>query len=117
MKKVVVGVAAFGAAVFGLTPGAVGLSFERFEGVENSRKESFISTMLHYYYYNFSRDPAHAYKAECMVDFNNDEIPDDRQYLYSFIVNDLDNARITTTHNGTVEGVIKAIIERECAGR
>ena len=117
LKKAVVGVAAFGAAIFGLTSGAAGLSFERFERVENSRKESFISTILHYYYFNFSRDPAQAYKAECMVDFNNDETPDERQYLYSYVVNDLNNARLFTTHNGTVEGVVKAIIERECRGR
>ena len=117
MKRGVVGVAAFGAAIFGLTTGAAGLSFERFEAVENSRKESFISTILHYYYYNFSKDPAQTYKAECMVDFNNDEIPDERLYLYSYVVNDLNNARFSTTHNGTVEGVVKAIIERECTGR
>jgi len=117
LKKGIVGVAAFGAVIFGLTSGAAGLSFERFEAVENSRKESFISTILHYYYFNFSRDPAQAYKAECMVDFNNDETPDERQYLYSYVVNDLGNARHTTNHNGTVEGVVKAIIERECRGR
>lgn len=103
---------------FGTVSGAESLSFNEFDRLASHQKENFISTVLHFYYYNFAKNPETLAKANCMVDLDRAKGDGNDPRLLSLILHDLNDARTGSGRRSeTVEGVISAVIERECATR
>ena len=59
-------------------------------------------------------EPAHSYNAACMTKLDQVIIESWQPQLYSLIMVDVNVARSGTGKPQTVEGVIRALIEREC---
>lgn len=108
------GALAVSAASLGVGSDAFGLSFAEFDRLRDYQQENFIQTALHFYYYGYKNDPVTAYKASCMTGLNDKTVEGGKSYLWLLIADDLNTARVSAGKRESVEGVIKAIIEREC---
>ena len=97
--------------------GARALGLDEFDGLVDYQKENFISTVLHFEYYRYRSDPEAAHKAECMVRLDRATADDGNTRLLSLILRDLNGARARNSGADTVEGVIRAVIARECDER
>lgn len=117
MRRRLVLVVGLCSGILGTAEEAASLSFAEFDGIPDWRRESFISTVLHYYYYNYLQDPAMVATANCMTDLDREVAADGNPYLLSVILRDLRSPAFDGAANNSVEGVIKAIIDRECATR
>ncbi|MBK0399737.1 hypothetical protein H0I76_11095 [Limibaculum sp. M0105] len=117
MRRKFVLVVAFCSGFLGTAEDAASLSFEEFDGLPNWQRENFISTVLHYYYYNYLEDPAMAPTADCMTDLDRETAADGDPYLLSVILRDLGSSAFDGSADNSVEGVIKDIIDRECESR
>ncbi len=93
---------------------ASALSLDEFDRLVDYQKENFISTVLHYEYYRYRSDPQSAHKADCMVRLDRSTAGDADTRLLSLILRDLNGARARNSGADTVEGVIRAVIAREC---
>lgn len=98
-------------------PAARALSLDEFDRLVDYQQENFISTVLHFEYYRFNNDPELAHKAECMVELDRSSSDDGNAYLLTLILRDLNDARVRDSEHDTVEGVIRAVIARECDDR
>lgn len=114
VKRLFAGAAALCVVSFGPVSGAEGLSLKEFDDLVHRQQENFISTVLHFYYYNYARDPETKAKANCMVRLDRSSGGDGDTYLQSKIMQDLESARARSAGGQSVESVIKATIEREC---
>ena len=114
VKRWLAGVAALCVLSFGPVSGAGGLSLEEYDRLARRQKENFISTVLHFYYYNYAGSPETKGQADCMVDLDKTTVSGGETYLLSQIMRDLENARAAQGGSRSVESVIKAVIEREC---
>ena len=114
VKWTLAGVAALFFLSVGPVSGAEGLSLEEYDRLARSQKENFISTVLHFYYYNYASSPETKGQAECMVDLDKATAQDGETYLLSQIVRDLESAGAGNPGGRSVESVIKAVIDREC---
>ncbi len=113
VRRLLAGLATLSFVSLGIVSGAASLTLAEFDRLVAYKKENFISTVLHFQYYRYNNNPETAYKAECMVDLDQSTGENDDPYLLSLIMEDLDSARAGSRHD-TVEGVIKAVIDREC---
>ncbi len=114
VKRWLAGVAALFCLSFGPAWGAGGLSLEEYDRLARSQKENFISTVLHFYYYNYAGSPETKGQADCMVELDNTTVGDGEPYLLSQIMRDLETARARNAGGRSVESVIRSVIEREC---
>ena len=113
VSKLLAGVATVCCVFFGTASTAASLTLAEFDRLVGYQKENFISTVLHFEYYRYNNNPDMAYKADCMVELDRSTGGNDDPYLLSLIMDDLDSARAGRRHD-TVEGLIKAVIDREC---
>lgn len=115
--RFVAAIAAPSLAYFLCTSSAKSLTFDEFDNLTFNQKANFVSTVLHHFYYNYRSDPNLAYKAECMMDIDGDNVRDEDDRLYTFVMRDLQNSQTSGNSTASVEGVIKSIVDRTCAGR
>jgi len=108
------GLAAMCLSTFVCTHNAAALTFIEFDRLRAHQKESFIETALHYYYFGYQNNSETAYKATCMVSLEKRKMQDGDSYLLSLILRDFAFIRANTPDLYTVEGVIEAVIDREC---
>lgn len=114
VKRLLAGVAVLCLVSFGPVSGAGGLSLDEYDRLAESQQENFISTVLHFYYYNYVKSPDTKGTADCMVSLDRSTAADGETYLLSRIMRDLDSARARSSGGRSVESVIKSVIEREC---
>lgn len=114
----VAGVATLCVVSFGAVSDAESLSFDEFDRLASHQKENFISTVLHFYYYNYANNSETLATANCMIDLDRASGNGGDPRLLTLILRDLDDAGSGASRRAeTVEGVINAVIERECATR
>lgn len=94
--------------------GAQALTFDEFDRLQDHQRENFINTVLHHIYYQYKTDVAESAKAACMTRLDQASVESGKPHLYSLIMVDMSAARSATGSTNTVEGVIRALIEREC---
>ncbi len=100
---------------FGAVPGAAGVTMDEYDRMTEVEKDRLMFTVLHFYYYRFADNPATADKASCMRDLNERTVEGGEPYLAARITRELDAARGSAGAAATVEGVVKDVIDRECA--
>lgn len=115
MKRLLTGLAVLCSLTFTAVPDAAGVTLDEFERMNSVEKDRLMFTVLNFYHYQFTRDPATAHKANCMIDLNKPRGESEDPYLMTRIMLGLDRARAERGNNPTVEGVVKRVIERECA--
>lgn len=103
------------AAVLGSTSGARSLTLDEFDRLQDHQQEIFISTVLHHFYYQYQTASVASVEADCMTRLDQANSADGSAYLYARIIEDVNLARTAPTNPPTVEGVIRALIDRECA--
>ena len=99
----------------GLGSGAQALTFDEFDRLPEHRQENFIFTVLNFYHYQFTQNGQTISLANCMVELDQRTAPDGTPHLYSAVVRSLDVARLAPGNSATVEGVIREVVDRECA--
>jgi len=114
ISKCVAGALMFATATFGFSSAAMGLSFIEFERLKGDQQENFIQTALHFYYYGYQANPSTNAKATCMYGLNDRIVDGGKSYLWVRVLDDLNSERARSAKPNSVEGVIKATIEREC---
>lgn len=114
MKRLLAGLATACCMTFGVVPGAASLPLDEFDRLVHHQQENFLSTVLHFYYYNYKIDPSTVGKAKCMSDLDKRTADDGDPYLLALIMRELDAARAKTANSNSVEGVVKNVIDREC---
>jgi hypothetical protein len=112
--KLTSGLVAMCFSMFVGTPSATALTFIEFDRLKAHQKESFIETALHFYYFGYQNSSETAYKATCMVSLENQKVQGGNSYLLSLILRDFALIRANAPDLYTVEGVIEAVIDREC---
>lgn len=100
---------------FGAMAGAKALTINEYDHLVIDQKENFVSTVLHFYYYNYKNNPDTTYEAKCMVRLDKASTSTGKPYLMSLITQHLNSARADPGKNKqSVEGIIKQVIEQEC---
>ena len=99
----------------GLVSGAHALTFDEFDRLPLHRQENFIFTVLNFYHYQFAQNGQTIGLANCMVELDQRTDADGTPHLYAAVVRSLDVARLTSVNGATVEGVIRDVVDRECA--
>lgn len=117
VKRLLAGSAMVFSLWVGGVSGASSESLDKFDRLVSHQKENFISTVLHHYYYSYTSNPATAHKANCMVELDQRVVEGGDPYLLTLIKRDLATARADNSGNHTVEGIIRAVIDRECETR
>lgn len=112
--QLITGAAAVCSSAFMGAHSASALTFIEFDRLKAHQKESFIETALHYYYFGYQNNSETTYKANCMVSLEKRKMQSGDSYLLSLILRDLAAIRASAPELYTVEGVIEAVIDREC---
>lgn len=117
MKQRLIGLAVGLGVSLGAASGSFALSLSEFNHMSEVEKDRMMFTVLHFYYYRLANDPSTEGKANCMLDLNRSGPRENQTQLVSLILDDLDESRGARGEIHTLEGLVEAVIDRECRMR
>ena len=112
--RVLTGLATFSLLLLGTVSDASSLTLKEFDRLNGIEKENFITTVLHFNYYNYRNNPATSDKARCMVELGRRELSNGEPYLSALVTQRIAMRRAEARHGRTVEQIIKELVDQEC---